>query len=197
MRSRFCANGGTARPARWDAPQRPGALEPQVEPLPQATPHTCGQHLAPPHPPPTHHMLPCRPLLSLTPLMSISPPVSRLVRSFRRLPQAPTCHPCQTPIFTKPLERYRRFQMTNNSPFFLFPPQTWLNWMACGFSVLLFFTVAFIYNASCATCYPPSNPYWTMHTLMGDPVFYLTCLLAPVAALLPRWVSGTVSPSPK
>ncbi|KAB1257179.1 putative phospholipid-transporting ATPase VA, partial [Camelus dromedarius] len=63
---------------------------------------------------------------------------------------------------------------------------TWLNWTACGFSILLFFTVALIYNASCATCYPPSNPYWTMQTLMGDPVFYLTCLIAPVAALLPR-----------
>lgn len=67
-------------------------------------------------------------------------------------------------------------------------PQTWLHGMACGFSVLLFFAVALIYNASCATCYPPSNPYWTMHTLLGDPVFYLTCLLAPVAALLPRCV---------
>nr|XP_036872361.1 probable phospholipid-transporting ATPase VA isoform X3 [Manis javanica] len=63
---------------------------------------------------------------------------------------------------------------------------TWLNWIACGFSILLFFTVALIYNASCATCYPPSNPYWTMQALMGDPMFYLTCLIAPVAALLPR-----------
>lgn len=42
-------------------------------------------------------------------------------------------------------------------------------------------------------CYPPSNPYWTMQTLMGDPVFYFICLIAPVAALLPRWVSGTVA----
>uniref|UniRef100_A0A8I5TQT4 Phospholipid-transporting ATPase n=1 Tax=Pongo abelii TaxID=9601 RepID=A0A8I5TQT4_PONAB len=63
---------------------------------------------------------------------------------------------------------------------------TWLNWITCGFSVLLFFTVALIYNASCATCYPPSNPYWTMQALLGDPVFYLTCLMTPVAALLPR-----------
>ncbi|KAL0618798.1 putative phospholipid-transporting ATPase VA [Plecturocebus cupreus] len=63
---------------------------------------------------------------------------------------------------------------------------TWLNWITCGFSVLLFFTVALIYNASCATCYPPSNPYWTIQALLGDPVFYLTCLLTPVAALLPR-----------
>lgn len=53
--------------------------------------------------------------------------------------------------------------------------------------------MALIYNASCATCYPPSNPYWTMQTLMGDPVFYLTCLIAPVAALLPRWVCGTLT----
>uniref|UniRef100_A0A673U4U0 Phospholipid-transporting ATPase n=1 Tax=Suricata suricatta TaxID=37032 RepID=A0A673U4U0_SURSU len=59
-------------------------------------------------------------------------------------------------------------------------------WVTSGFSILLFFTVALIYNASCATCYPPSNPYWTMQTLLGDPVFYLTCLIAPVAALLPR-----------
>ncbi|VTJ74884.1 Hypothetical predicted protein [Marmota monax] len=63
---------------------------------------------------------------------------------------------------------------------------TWLNWTACVFSIFLFFTVALIYNASCATCYPPSNPYWTMHTLLGDPVFYLICLIAPITALLPR-----------
>ncbi|XP_014957338.3 phospholipid-transporting ATPase VA isoform X1 [Ovis aries] len=77
---------------------------------------------------------------------------------------------------------------------------TWLNWTACGFSVILFFTVALIYNASCATCYPPSNPYWTMQTLMGDPVFYSICLLAPVAALLPRLffkaLQGTLFPTP-
>ncbi|XP_030879718.1 probable phospholipid-transporting ATPase VA [Leptonychotes weddellii] len=76
---------------------------------------------------------------------------------------------------------------------------TWLNWIACGFSILLFFTVALIYNASCATCYPPSNPYWTMQTLLGDPVFYLTCLIAPVAALFPRLffkaVQGSLFPT--
>ncbi|XP_045437596.1 phospholipid-transporting ATPase VA-like isoform X2 [Pipistrellus kuhlii] len=77
---------------------------------------------------------------------------------------------------------------------------TWLNWTACGLSVLLFFTVAFAYNASCATCFPPSNPYWTMQTLAGDPRFYLTCLLAPVTALLPRLffraLQGTLCPTP-
>ncbi|XP_004372732.1 phospholipid-transporting ATPase VA [Trichechus manatus latirostris] len=76
---------------------------------------------------------------------------------------------------------------------------TWLNWIACGFSILLFFIVALIYNSSCATCYPPSNPYWTMQTLMGDPVFYLTCIIAPVAALLPRLfikaLQGTLFPT--
>ncbi|XP_006167352.1 probable phospholipid-transporting ATPase VA, partial [Tupaia chinensis] len=76
---------------------------------------------------------------------------------------------------------------------------TWLNWLACGFSVFLFFTVALVYNASCATCYPPSNAYWTMHTLLGEPLFYLTCLIAPVAALLPRLffraVQGSLFPT--
>lgn len=75
-------------------------------------------------------------------------------------------------------------------------PQTWLNWVTCIFSVALFFSVAFIYNSSCPTCYPPSNPHWTIQTLMGTPLFYLTCLLAPVAALLPRWVLQTLSPYP-
>ncbi|XP_012503446.1 PREDICTED: probable phospholipid-transporting ATPase VA [Propithecus coquereli] len=77
---------------------------------------------------------------------------------------------------------------------------TWLNWITCGFSILLFFTVALIYNASCAACYPPSNPYWTMQTLLGDPVFYLTCLIAPVTALLPRLffkaLQGSLFPTP-
>uniref|UniRef100_A0A452VPE3 Phospholipid-transporting ATPase n=1 Tax=Ursus maritimus TaxID=29073 RepID=A0A452VPE3_URSMA len=77
--------------------------------------------------------------------------------------------------------------------------KTWVRAVACGFSILLFFTVALIYNASCATCYPPSNPYWTMQTLLGDPVFYLTCLIAPVAALLPRLffkaVQGSLFPT--
>ncbi|KAM7048423.1 phospholipid-transporting ATPase VA isoform 1-T1 [Molossus nigricans] len=76
---------------------------------------------------------------------------------------------------------------------------TWLNWTACGFSTLLFFAVAFVYNSSCATCYPPSNPYWTVQTLMGDPVFYLTCLIAPITAVLPRLffkaVQGTLFPT--
>ncbi|XP_028655873.1 phospholipid-transporting ATPase VA [Erpetoichthys calabaricus] len=77
---------------------------------------------------------------------------------------------------------------------------TWLNWASVVFSIALFFTVAFCYNASCPTCYPPSNPYWTMQRLMGDPMFYLLCILTPVVALLPRYLyrvlQGTLFPTP-
>ena len=65
-----------------------------------------------------------------------------------------------------------------------------MNWVSITFSVGLFFTVALCYNASCPTCYSPSNPYWTMQRLLGEPVFYLLCVITPVAALLPRLVRG-------
>ncbi|XP_041115850.1 phospholipid-transporting ATPase VA-like [Polyodon spathula] len=77
---------------------------------------------------------------------------------------------------------------------------TWLNWASIVFSLALFFTVALCYNASCPTCYPPSNPYWTMQRLMGDPMFYLLCALTPIVALLPRYLQrvfqGTLLPTP-
>ncbi|NWU42327.1 AT10A ATPase, partial [Hylia prasina] len=63
---------------------------------------------------------------------------------------------------------------------------TFLHWSSCIFSIILFFFVALVYNASCPVCHPPSNPYWTMERLMGDPMFYLTCIISPVVALLPR-----------
>ncbi|XP_053167511.1 phospholipid-transporting ATPase VA isoform X2 [Hemicordylus capensis] len=69
---------------------------------------------------------------------------------------------------------------------------TWLHWSSCVFSIALFFFVALIYNASCPICYPPSNPYWTMEKLMGEPMFYLTCLITPVVALLPRFLYRTL-----
>uniref|UniRef100_A0AAQ5X643 Phospholipid-transporting ATPase n=1 Tax=Amphiprion ocellaris TaxID=80972 RepID=A0AAQ5X643_AMPOC len=66
--------------------------------------------------------------------------------------------------------------------------------------IALFFTVALCYNASCPTCYSPSNPYWTMQRLLQDPLFYLLCIITPVAALLPRYFyracQGTLFPSP-
>ncbi|KAI3369048.1 hypothetical protein L3Q82_026016 [Scortum barcoo] len=64
---------------------------------------------------------------------------------------------------------------------------TWMNWLFIAFSIALFFTVALCYNASCPTCYSPSNPYWTMQRLLQDPLFYLLCLITPVTALLPRY----------
>ncbi|KAG7228709.1 hypothetical protein INR49_008487 [Caranx melampygus] len=77
---------------------------------------------------------------------------------------------------------------------------TWMNWLSITFSIALFFTVALCYNASCPTCYSPSNPYWTMQRLLQDPLFYLLCVITPVAALLPRYLyracQGTLFPSP-
>ncbi|XP_047231171.1 phospholipid-transporting ATPase VA [Girardinichthys multiradiatus] len=77
---------------------------------------------------------------------------------------------------------------------------TWMNWLSIAFSVALFFIVALCYNASCPTCYSPSNPYWTMQRLLQDPLFYLLCTITPVAALLPRYFyrscQGTLFPSP-
>ncbi|XP_058494338.1 phospholipid-transporting ATPase VA [Solea solea] len=77
---------------------------------------------------------------------------------------------------------------------------TWMNWLSILFSVMLFFTVALCYNASCPTCYSPSNPYWTMQRLLQEPVFYLLCIITPVAALLPRYFyrscQGSLFPSP-
>ncbi|XP_071373703.1 phospholipid-transporting ATPase VA [Centroberyx affinis] len=77
---------------------------------------------------------------------------------------------------------------------------TWMNWVSISFSVALFFTVALCYNASCPTCYSPSNPYWTMQRLLQDPLFYMLCIITPLAALLPRYFyracQGTLFPSP-
>ncbi|XP_037626977.1 probable phospholipid-transporting ATPase VA isoform X3 [Sebastes umbrosus] len=77
---------------------------------------------------------------------------------------------------------------------------TWMNWLSIAFSTALFFTVALCYNASCPTCYSPSNPYWTIQRLLQDPLFYLLCVVTPVAALLPRYFyracQGTLFPSP-
>lgn len=62
-----------------------------------------------------------------------------------------------------------------------------MNWASITFSIALFFTVALCYNASCPTCYSPSNPYWTMQRLLQDPLFYMLCVITPLAALLPRY----------
>ncbi|KAM5180059.1 phospholipid-transporting ATPase VA [Mantella aurantiaca] len=76
---------------------------------------------------------------------------------------------------------------------------TWINVSSIAYSILLFFSVALIYNSSCPTCNPPSNPYWTMQRLLTNPLFYLICTLSPIAALLPRFfyksIQGTVFPT--
>nr|XP_023656655.1 probable phospholipid-transporting ATPase VA [Paramormyrops kingsleyae] len=77
---------------------------------------------------------------------------------------------------------------------------TWLNWASIAFSVALFLAIALFYNASCPSCYPPSNPYWTIQRQLANPLFYLLCLITPVAALLPRYFyracQGTLFPGP-
>lgn len=77
---------------------------------------------------------------------------------------------------------------------------TWMNWASIAFSIALLFTVALCYNSSCPTCYSPSNPYWTIQRLLGDPLFYLLCIVTPIAALLPRYFyricQGSLFPSP-
>ncbi|XP_068124255.1 phospholipid-transporting ATPase VA [Hyperolius riggenbachi] len=76
---------------------------------------------------------------------------------------------------------------------------TWINVSSIAFSILLFFCVALIYNSSCPTCNPPSNPYWTMQRLLTNPLFYFICILSPIAALLPRFlyksIQGTMFPT--
>lgn len=76
---------------------------------------------------------------------------------------------------------------------------TWMNWLSIGFSVALFFTVALCYNASCPTCYSPSNPYWNIQKLLQEPLFYFLCVITPCSALLPRYFyracQGTLFPS--
>ncbi|XP_027697849.1 probable phospholipid-transporting ATPase VB isoform X2 [Vombatus ursinus] len=67
-------------------------------------------------------------------------------------------------------------------------------------SFLLYFVVSLLYNSFCVTCNSPTNPYWIMEKQMSDPIFYLLCLLTPVAALLPRYfllaLQGTYGNSP-
>ncbi|XP_040039900.2 phospholipid-transporting ATPase VA isoform X2 [Gasterosteus aculeatus] len=77
---------------------------------------------------------------------------------------------------------------------------TWMNWFSIFFSLSLFFSVSLCYNASCPSCFSPPSPYWSMQRLLGEPLFYLLCVLTPVAALLPRYFyracRGTLFPSP-
>ncbi|XP_054985099.1 phospholipid-transporting ATPase VB isoform X2 [Sorex araneus] len=67
--------------------------------------------------------------------------------------------------------------------------RTWtlLHGLVLAGSFLMYFVVTLVYHATCVTCNSPTNPYRVMEGQLADPTFYLVCLLAPVAALLPRY----------
>uniref|UniRef100_A0A665W412 Phospholipid-transporting ATPase n=1 Tax=Echeneis naucrates TaxID=173247 RepID=A0A665W412_ECHNA len=68
--------------------------------------------------------------------------------------------------------------------------KSWMvvHWVIMLGSVALYFIVTLAYSAICITCNPPSNPYWILQSQMADPMFYLTCIITTVVALLPRYV---------
>uniref|UniRef100_A0A8C1DYA7 Phospholipid-transporting ATPase n=1 Tax=Cyprinus carpio carpio TaxID=630221 RepID=A0A8C1DYA7_CYPCA len=69
--------------------------------------------------------------------------------------------------------------------------KTWVS-LVLYYAKSLFFIVALCYNASCPACFSPSNPYWTMQRLLGEPIFYLLCVVTPIAALLPRKIAKSL-----
>uniref|UniRef100_A0A665W3Y8 Phospholipid-transporting ATPase n=1 Tax=Echeneis naucrates TaxID=173247 RepID=A0A665W3Y8_ECHNA len=76
--------------------------------------------------------------------------------------------------------------------------KSWMvvHWVIMLGSVALYFIVTLAYSAICITCNPPSNPYWILQSQMADPMFYLTCIITTVVALLPRYVQNSIAPSP-
>uniref|UniRef100_A0A8C8SQE3 Phospholipid-transporting ATPase n=1 Tax=Pelusios castaneus TaxID=367368 RepID=A0A8C8SQE3_9SAUR len=77
---------------------------------------------------------------------------------------------------------------------------TWIHVTIMIGSILFYFVFALTFGATCKTCNPPSNPYWTMEKHMTDPVFYLVCIITTSVALLPRYLfrvlQWTLFPSP-
>uniref|UniRef100_A0A665W3Y3 Phospholipid-transporting ATPase n=1 Tax=Echeneis naucrates TaxID=173247 RepID=A0A665W3Y3_ECHNA len=80
--------------------------------------------------------------------------------------------------------------------------KSWMvvHWVIMLGSVALYFIVTLAYSAICITCNPPSNPYWILQSQMADPMFYLTCIITTVVALLPRYMfhvlRNSIAPSP-
>uniref|UniRef100_A0A8C1X6R3 Phospholipid-transporting ATPase n=1 Tax=Cyprinus carpio TaxID=7962 RepID=A0A8C1X6R3_CYPCA len=66
--------------------------------------------------------------------------------------------------------------------------KTWVS-LVLYYAKSLFFIVALCYNASCPACFSPSNPYWTMQRLLGEPIFYLLCVVTPIAEYLCQYIS--------
>uniref|UniRef100_A0A6Q2Y7W2 Phospholipid-transporting ATPase n=1 Tax=Esox lucius TaxID=8010 RepID=A0A6Q2Y7W2_ESOLU len=77
---------------------------------------------------------------------------------------------------------------------------TLVHWVTMLGSVALYFTVTLVYSATCISCNPPSDPYWTTQQQMSEPIFYLVCVITTVVALLPRFtyrvLSNTLAPTP-
>uniref|UniRef100_A0A8D0BB27 Phospholipid-transporting ATPase n=1 Tax=Salvator merianae TaxID=96440 RepID=A0A8D0BB27_SALMN len=55
-------------------------------------------------------------------------------------------------------------------------------------SILAYFVFSVIYNATCVVCNPPANPYWIIEIEFSKAIFYLTCIITTVTALLPRFL---------
>uniref|UniRef100_H2ZKF6 Phospholipid-transporting ATPase n=1 Tax=Ciona savignyi TaxID=51511 RepID=H2ZKF6_CIOSA len=63
---------------------------------------------------------------------------------------------------------------------------TWIHWVCQIGSVLVFFAYSLIYNIVCATCLPPSNPYFVMERVIQTGQFWFSILLVTAVALFPR-----------
>ncbi|OCT99475.1 phospholipid-transporting ATPase VD [Xenopus laevis] len=78
---------------------------------------------------------------------------------------------------------------------------TWIHWTAMGGSIAAYFAFSLAFGAVCINCNPPANPYWIIQNHVGDPAFYLVCLLSIFVALFPRYVcrifQGTAFPTPQ
>jgi phospholipid-translocating ATPase len=56
------------------------------------------------------------------------------------------------------------------------------------FSIIFFYSFAFIYNSVCKNCFGFENPFWVIHQMIDSPLHWLTILLTVVIAILPRLV---------
>lgn len=80
--------------------------------------------------------------------------------------------------------------------------KTWtlFHWIIMIGSILLYFIFSLIYNATCVVCNHPTNPYWIMEKELSTASFYFISIIAPVTALLPRYLimtlQGTFQVSP-
>ncbi|XP_077976421.1 phospholipid-transporting ATPase VD-like isoform X2 [Styela clava] len=72
---------------------------------------------------------------------------------------------------------------------------TWIHWAGQLFSIILFFAFSLVYNSLCPYCFPPSNPYWIMETLVTTTNFWFSVMLATAVAVLPRYIIRSLQSS--